>query len=431
MSSLAIQGGSPVRTKPFPAWPQVDASDEKAVLEVVRGGKWWMYAYGDRELSGASGGESSRVEAFEKAFARFQHVKHALATASGSGALEMCCRAIGLQSGDEVITTPYTFIASASCVLNAQAIPVFVDIDPQTYNIDPALIERAITPRTKAILPVHFGGNIADMDAIAAIASKHNLRVIEDAAQAQGASLQGGRYAGALGDVAIFSLQQSKLLTCGEGGIFTTQDDRYAELAWSLRHYGRTKTGLWYEHHNLGWHYRMTEMQGALLLTQLAKLDAQNATRRRNADALFKALAGVPGITPCRQNPNAENKVYYLVFLRYDEKAWDGLPRETLLKALAAEGIPCLGGYSWPLYENPVFTNLDFNGPASPYRMGRTDTIDYRRYRGRCPVAERACRQEAIWLNQNVLLGSESDALDIARALEKLYANRGQLLAME
>jgi len=430
MAKLAINGGEPVRRKPFPAWPEVDEKDERSVAKVVRGGNWWMYAYEAGELAGeGDAGGGSRVEAFERAFAEFQHVKHALATTSGSGALEICCRAIGLEPGDEVITTPYTFVASSSCVLNAMALPVFVDIEPETYNINPDLIEDAITDRTRAILPVHFGGAIADMTRIRRIAAKHGLKIIEDAAQAHGASLTGDRYAGGLGDVGMFSLQQSKLLTCGEGGIITTDDDELAEAAWSLRHYGRTREGLWYQHFRLGWHYRMTELQGALLLTQLAKLPEQNARRRRNAEALFDALEAVPGVTPCRQNRQADKKVHYLVILRYDAAKWDGLSRERLIDALNAEGIPCLAGYSFCVYENPMLSSIDFNGPRSPYRTGRSDRIDFAKYRGACPVAERACRAEAIWLTQNLLLGTEDDARDIARAFEKVHANRKQLQA--
>jgi dTDP-4-amino-4,6-dideoxygalactose transaminase len=429
MAKLALRGGDPVRRRPFPHWPQVDSADEQTVAQVVRSGKWWMYSYTAAELAYDSSEGGSRVEAFERAFAEFQGVRYCLATASGSGALEIACRAIGLQPGDEVITTPYTFIASSSCILNACAIPVFVDIEPETYNLNPRLVEAAITDRTKAILPVHFGGNIADMTAFSALASKHNLRIIEDSAQAHGAVLAGGRAAGGLGDLGIFSLQQSKLLTCGEGGIITTNDADLADLAWSLRHYGRKKEGLWYEHFRLGWHYRMTELQGALLLTQLAKLPVQNETRRRNVRCLFSALEAIPGVVPCQLNPQTEQAVFYLVILRYHAPAWDGLKREHVLEALQAEGIPCTGGYSFPLYENPLFTSVDFNAELSPYRLGHEAPIDFSRYRGGCPIAERACREESIWLTQNLFLGSEDDVEDIARAFEKVYENRFELLA--
>jgi dTDP-4-amino-4,6-dideoxygalactose transaminase len=428
MTKLALKGGDPIRRRPFPAWPEVDAADEEAVAQVVRSGRWWMYSYAAGELASDPAQGGSRVEAFERAFAKFQGVKHCLATSSGSGALEIACRAVGLQPGDEVITTPYTFIASSSCILNACAIPVFVDIDPETYNLDSRLVEAAITDRTRAILPVHFGGNIADMTGLSTIARRHNLSIIEDSAQAQGASLTGNRGAGGLGDLGIFSLQQSKLLTCGEGGIVTTNDSKLAELAWSLRHYGREKEGLWYEHFRLGWHYRMTEFQGALLMTQLAKLPAQNQVRERNARCLYKLLRGIPGINPCQLNPETEHPVFYLVILRYDRTGWDGLSRERMLEALQTEGIPCAGGYSFPLYENPLFTNIDFNAARSPFRLGRDEPVDFLKYRGSCPVAERACREESIWLPQNLFLGSEDDVTDITRALEKVYDNRLELL---
>jgi dTDP-4-amino-4,6-dideoxygalactose transaminase len=426
MAKLAINGGVPVRQKSFPTWPEVSPDDEAAVLEVVRSGRWWMYAYSSDELAGEGTEGGSRVEAFERAFAQFQHSRYAITTTSGSGALEIACRAAGLKPGDEVITTPYTFVSSSSCILSAFALPVFVDIDPLSYNLDPDLVEQAITGRTRAILPVHFGGNLADMTRLREIARRHNLLIIEDSAQAQGASLQGDRWAGTLGDIGIFSLQQSKILTCGEGGILTTNDPELASLAWSLRHHGRTETGLWYQHFRLGWHYRMTELQGALLLTQLRKVPEQNVRRQRNASVLFDALKGLPGVEPCHQNPEIDQPVFYLVILRYDANQWDGVQREKVLSAMQAEGIPCVGGYSFPLYENPMFETIDFNGESSPYLIGRSERIDFSHYRGSCPVAEKACREEAIWMTHNMFLGTENDALDIGRAFEKVYENRDE-----
>ena len=427
MSTLAINGGKKLKLNRFPRWPQVDVRDEESMLEVVRSGNWWMYSYGTDEFAETSKG-TSRVMAAEKEFARIHRVKHALATASGSASLEIACRAIGLKPGDEVITTPYTFIATSTCILNAGAIPVYVDIEPDTYNIDPDLIEAAITERTRAIFPVHFGGFICDMDRINAIARTHNLKVVEDAAHAHGASLKGGRFAGSFGDMAIFSLQQSKILTCGEGGMTTTNSDEYAELTWSLRHYGRTKTGKWYEHFRLGWHYRMTEMQGALLLSQMEKLEAQNCIRRRNARLLEREFASIPGVAPIIKHPETENDVYYVWCLRFDPLAWDGVRKEQVVAALVAEGIPVFGGYSFPLYENPLFQSIDFNGTDSMYRMGRTCPVgNFREYRARCPVTERACRTESIWITGDMLLGTADDTKDIARGFMKVYENRHEL----
>ena len=312
------------------------------------------------------------------------------------------------------------------------AIPVYVDIEPDTYNIDPHLIEDAITERTRAIIPVHFGGNIAAMDLINDIARRHGLKVIEDAAHAHGASLKDGRWAGTLGDIGIFSLQQSKLLTCGEGGFITTNDDELAEMSWSLRHYGRTRAGKWYEHFFLGWHYRMTEIQGALLLSQLEKLSAQNAIRRRNVKLLLKEFDSIAGVEPISQNPDVDNDVWYVLCLRYDPEQWDGISRDTVVRALVAEGIPAFSGYSFPLYENPLFQNIDFNGPHSPYQIGRQGPVsDFRQYRQKCPVTEHACHKASIWLTHDMLMGAEEDTRDIVRGFMKLYENREGLRSVE
>jgi dTDP-4-amino-4,6-dideoxygalactose transaminase len=431
MSTLAIHGGAPLRSTPFPAWPETAAEDELACRDVVRSGKWWSYAFNPEELAGEAVSGGSKVAAFEREWAQFQGVGHALTTASGSGALEIVCRALGIEAGDEVITTPYTFIASCSCLLNAGALPVFVDIDPRTYNLNPELIEAAITPRTRAILVVHFGGNIADMTRIMAIARKHGLPVIEDAAQAHGGRLDGQRNAGGIGHAGIFSFQQSKLLTCGEGGAITTNDKDIAERAWSLRHYGRRREGLWYEHFDLGWNYRMTELQAALLLAQLRKFPDQQARRARNFEILRAGLSKIPGIQLTIQNPESTAHSHYLIVVRYAAEAWDGLPRENLLLALKAEGIPCLPGYTFPLYRNPLFQRLDFKSDTSLFRRKGAASVDFKGYTERCPVAEHACSEESIWLTQNLLLGTAEDTTAISRAFAKLYEHRDELRKLE
>ena len=290
MSQLALLGGPKAVTRPFPDWPIWDDDDRRAVLNVLESGKWWMYAYGEAELGSEEGASAARsqVEQCEEEFAALHHVKRGIAVTSGSMALEICTRAIDLKPGDEVITTPYTFFATSSCILHAGALPIYVDIDPKTYNIDPTKVEEAITERTKAILPVHFSGELCDIEAICAIAARHDLKVIEDAAQSHGVCLEGGRYAGSFGEGGIFSFQESKCVTCGEGGMILTDSEEFAELCWSLRHYGRTRDGLWYEHHRLGWNGRMSEFSGALLRTQLRKLPQQNAVRMANVNHLYR-----------------------------------------------------------------------------------------------------------------------------------------------
>lgn len=427
MAELSINGGSSLRTKQFPRWPEVDADDAALVNQVVESGAWWMYAYSRDELADSSTG-TSQVETFEQTFAEMHNARYAIATTSGSSCLRIACQAIGLQPGDEVITTPYTFVATSTCILNSFAVPVYVDIDSETYNLDVNQVEAAITERTKAIIPVHFGGIFTDMGRLREIAEKHHLRIIEDAAHSHGASLKGNKWAGTLGDIGIFSMQQSKLLTCGEGGVITTNDKELADLSWSLRHYGRSKTGNWYEHFRLASHYRMTEMQGALLVTQLSKLLGQNERRRRNARLLYQGLESIPGIQANRHLPETENDVYYLFIVRYDPDEWDGIPRSRVAAALNAEGIPVSEGYSYPLYSSPLYQTLDFESAASPFRTGHERPLrDFRSYAELCPVAERACRSEALWVPQQLLLGTDSDVNDIVAAFQKVYQNRREL----
>lgn len=430
MSTPAILGGHKAVCRPLPSWPIWDQDDEQALLDVLHSGKWWMYAYEHGELADSenAAGKRSQVELFEEEFAAFHDVRYGRAVTNGSVALDICMRAIDVGAGDEVITTPYTFFATSGCILNANALPVYVDIDPDTYNLDPRRIEEAITPRTKAILPVYFGGEIADIEAICAIAGKHGLRVIEDAAQSQGASLRGGRHAGAFGDAAIFSFQASKCLTAGEGGMILTNSQEMAELAWSLRHYGRKREGLWYEHHRPAWNSRMSELQGALLRSQLRKLAGQNALRMGNVTRFLQGIGQIDGINPVKLHPEGETHSHYLVILRYDAAAWDGLPREKFLEALVAEGVPATGGYSFPSFDNPIYDNMDLSSNRSVYMTGRSSPMDYRGFAERCPVAVRACREEAIWIMHNAFLGTGDEVNMLIDAFHKLREHRHDLL---
>src|SRR5690606_8381823 len=274
---LAIDGGTPVRSQPFPAWPVFDHREGRALLEVLHSGHW-----------GALTG--TKVPAFEKAFAQFQDAAYGVCVPNGTIALELALRALGVGPGDEVITTPYTFIATASAAFAVGARPVFVDIDPDSLNLDPDRLEAAITERTKVIAPVHIGGHSADMDGVLRVAAAHGLRVLEDAAQAWGASWR-GRRVGALGDLGIFSFQSSKNITAGEGGIVLTNDAELAELCWSIHNVGRVPGGEWYQHERLGSNLRMTEWQAAVLLAQLERLPEQLALREANARYLAERLA--------------------------------------------------------------------------------------------------------------------------------------------
>ncbi len=423
MTELAFNGGKPYRTEPFPEWPVFDETEEKAMLQVLRSGNWWRFALGQGvDLADPEEGDRSQVVLFQEEFARSHDCAYGLAAANGTATLEMGIRALEFEVGDEILVPAYTYIASATCVLQNNLVPVFVDVDPDTYNIDPERLEEAITDRTRAIIVVHFGGQPADMDRIMAIAQKRGLRVIEDAAHAHGCEWK-GKKAGSFGDFSSFSFQASKNMTAGEGGIICTNDQALATacdaLAWAGRQPGRP----WYEFHRLGWNYRMTEFQAALLRVQLTRLDEQNRNRQANAAYLSQRLDAIAGLSPLVQDPRTTLHGFHLYILRYDEKL-TGLPRARFLEALAAEGIPVSGGYPFPLYENPMFLEKRFINGAFPLDTAYHDNMDYASFAERCPVAEHACRSEAVWMTQNLFLGTQQDMDDIADAIEKVIAHK-------
>ena len=407
-NTLALFGGRPIRTAPFPIWPIYGREEEQALLRALRSGDWGT-------LSG------KQVTTFEQRFAEYHGAKHGIGVANGTVSLRIALMAAGIEAGDEVIIPPYTFFATASSVIEANATPIFVDIDRATFNIDPAAIEAAVTKRTRAIIAVHLGGLPCDMDAIMAIAQRHGLLVIEDAAHAHGSEYKGKRV-GAIGQMGSFSFQSSKNLTSGEGGIITTNDDQLAERCRSIHNCGRVANGLWYEHHVISGNYRLGEFAGAILNCQLDRLDEQTNARDANGRYLDKLLAMIPGITPQKRDERTTRHAYHLYSLRYDEGTF-GVPRAKFLDAVAAEGIPVSGGYGLPLHLQPMFLNKSF-GPYTGYRSARPD-IDYGAVS--LPNVDRLCASEGVWLTQNVMLGTRADMDDIVRSIEKVYDQRHAL----
>jgi dTDP-4-amino-4,6-dideoxygalactose transaminase len=407
MPELAVLGGKPVRSKPFPKWPVYDETDRKALIGVLESGCWGV------------GG--SKVVEFEKAFSAFQGAKHGILVSNGTAALEVALKACGVRAGDEVIVPPYTFIATASAVISLGAIPVFVDIEPDTYNIDPRLIEPAVTPRTRAVVPVHIAGRPADLDGVLEAARRRGLAVVEDACQAPGAEWK-GRKVGAIGDIGAVSFQSSKNLSCGEGGFVLTNDDGLAEYAWSHHNCGRVRQGAWYEHHEVGSNFRVTEFQAALLLSQFARFEEQRRRRAENAAHLNRLLAAQGGVTPLRTDPRITMDAVHLYVLRYDSRAFDGASRAAFLKALAAEGVPCSAGYV-PLYREKALLLAEETFPFPPSRLGAA--VDYGKVS--CPVCERVCAEEAVWLTQGMFLGDRKDMEDIAAAVGKIRQRREEL----
>lgn len=399
---LAIHGGTPLRTRPWPAWPVWDEREVEAVAAVVRSGRWFSR-------------DGDRVQTFARRFAEYHQARFAVPCTNGTHALEIALRAAGVQAGDEVIVPPYTFIATASAVVQVNAVPIFADIDPDTYNLDPRAAEAAITDRTRAIIAVHIGGCPADMDAFTDLARRRGLKLIEDAAQAHGAEWR-GRKIGALGDAGTFSFQASKNLNAGEGGVVLTDRKEVYDRAWSLADVGRVREGAWYQHEIISGNYRMTEWQGAILLEQMERLEEQTRWRNENGLYLATKLAKIEGIRPLKRDERVTSHAYHLFIFRYDPSAFGGLSRADFIAALNAEGVPCSAGYT-PLYSQGAF-RVD---PAThPFAAQR----DYRAMV--CPVAERVCAEEAVWLYQNLLLGTRADMDEIAAAVRKIQmASRG------
>jgi perosamine synthetase len=407
-STLAVLGGTPIRRDSFPSWPVADAADADAVRTVANSRHW-------SRLSGKN------AETMEKALAGRLGAKHCTVTSSGTTALFSSLKALGVGPGDEVIVPPYTFVVTINVVLMQFALPVFVDSDPNTFQMDAAKIEAAITPRTACILPAHIGGNAADMDAILAVAKKHSLPVVEDACQAHLGEWR-GKPLGSLGTVGCFSFQASKNLTAGEGGAVISDDGDLMERVFAFHNSGGSR-----KHGRIvgGGNFRMTEFQSALLLQQFNRLEAQSRTREENAGYLTKMLQDIPGIHPAKQYPGCTRNAYHLYMFRYDPKQFSGVPRNRFLAALHAEGVPCSAGYT-PLNKEPYLrTTLDSKAYKAVYSPERLQA--YWKAND-CPENDRLC-QEAVWLTQNVLLGNRSDMDDIVAAVRKVHDQAGTLAA--
>lgn len=404
MPQLAVRGGEPLRTKPWPQWPQHGDHEREYLLRVLESDNW-------------GGFPSPNVMAaeFAQKFADFHGAKFGICTTGGTTALEVGLKALGLQPGDEVLVPAITFYATPFAALIQGFVPVFVDIDPETWCMDPGLIEGLITRRTKAILPVHLGSRIADMDRIGEIARKHNLRVIEDCAHAHG-MFWDGRGAGTLGDIAAFSFQSSKLMTCGEGGIILTSDETLEERCHAYVNSGRIKTSdrTAAEGTMMGWNYRITEWQAAVLLAQLERLPEQVSRRDGNVAHLEQRIATMEGLSTLKRDHRQQTKSGYGVVLRYDETAWRGLPRDKFAWALYKEGMRIEAAFYEPVYRSKLFAWKD-----APVAVDYSET--------RCPVAEKAAYKEMIWLPHDIFLGDESDIDDLCAGIEKIRANLDEL----
>lgn len=406
----ALLGGRPVRATPFPSWPVVDQREEKALLDVLHGHKWYR-------------GDGQTVGRFEEAYARLTGARHCIATANGTSALCASLAGLDVAPGDEVILPPYTFVATLNVVFLQYALPVFVDSDPDTFQMDARKLESAITERTAVIVPVHLGGNACDLDAILEIAGRRKLPVLEDACQAHLGEWR-GRKLGTLGAAGCFSFQASKNLNSGEGGAILTNDDALAERCWAFHDNARARRGrpappLGGRGANL----RLTEFQAGLLLAQMTRLEEQSRARDENARYLTRQLREIPGILPERMHAGCTRNAWHLYMFRYQAERFAGLPRDQFLKALAAEGIPCSGGYT-PLNKQP-FVRATLASRAYR-RVCPPEVLAGWEERNRCPANDRLC-EEAVWLTQTMLLGPRQDMDDVAAAIRKIRASAAEL----
>jgi len=411
----AVLGGGPVRTKAWPSWPIWNKdTDEKLVVDDLRSGVW---------------SRASLVTQFEQEWASYIGTKRCLSVVNGTNALIASLLQMGIGGGDEVIVPPYTFIATVAAVLATGAMPVFVDTDVSTWQIDASKIEAKITSRTRAIIPVHILGLPADMVTIMAIAKKHGLVVIEDACQAHGAEI-GGRRVGSFGHAGCFSFQNSKNLAIGEGGAINSDDEKFMDRCYSYHNYGnpygsvvgQVNAGTLIP----GTKLRLTEYQAAIGLGQLKRLAGETEKRNTNAAYLRGRISKIPGVIPYDLYDNVTKAAFHLFPFRYDKSGFKGLSRAAFIKAMEAEGIPCSEGYS-PLNKMPylqqAFESKNYK------KMYTTAELDINAFNERnvCPLNDKLCDEEAIWFYQSMLLADKPDMDDIVNAIEKIHANADRL----
>jgi dTDP-4-amino-4,6-dideoxygalactose transaminase len=411
MAKLALMGGPKVLPNDLGVtWPLIEEGDERKLLEVFRSGKWWRGGTLEDQAASVCG-------AFERTFAAFHDSPCGLAVSNGTVALELALRAAGVQPGDEVIVPALSFVVSASAVLPLGAVPVFADCDPRTFQSDPASIEAAIGPRTRAVVVVHFGGYAADLDRIAPLCQGRGIPLIEDCAHAQGTQWR-GRGVGSYGSFGTFSFQQSKSLPCGEGGLVITGDlDRWRAL-YRYHNLGRLEHAGFYDFHEVSSNFRLTDLQGAILAVQFEKLKRLLPLRMAAGRRLSAALRAIGGVEPLPDDERITRRGYYYYLFRYDAAAFRGVHRERFLQALHAEGLTSVGhSYGRAINTYPLFEGLEPQAGHPAARYGR----------GACPVAERVFEDELCSLPHVALLADDQTIDRIAEAVRKVKENAEEL----
>lgn len=408
---LAILGGQPVRSnKPWPKWPYSDQKVVDSVVKTTESGIWCR-------IQSTSG----TVPTFEKAFAELMEAKYCVCVGSGTQALHTSVEALGLGPGDEIITSPYTDPGTVASILSARALPVLADLDPESFQMDPADIQRRITENTRAIMPVHMMGQPADVDNLMAIATKHNLFVIEDACQTHLAKHR-GKTLGTIGNLGCFSFQSSKTLACGEGGAIIGDDEELMDTCFTVQNHGTSRSG---STERIGPKYRMNEFEAAILLGQLAGVKERFALRNENADYLYSKLNGFPGVVPQKLYPGTDSGSFYLFSMSYKKEHFNNADRDTFLKAVRAEGVPLDGyikiGLHREKWVDTILNQKVYQTMYSPERLKKyREEMD-------CPVCDQVCKDMLMIWASGPLLGTKDDMDDIINGIMKVYENRDQL----
>lgn len=412
-TQLAILGGEPVRkNKPWPDWPSCcwDEDLTSTLLKTAKSGIWCR-------IQSASG----TVPTFEKEYAKLMETKFCVSTGAGTQALHTCVEAMGIGPGDEVITSPYTDPGTIQGILSARALPVLADLDIESYQLDPADVERKINENTRAIMPVHMMGQPADMDSIMAIARKHNLKVIEDACQAH-LAVHRGRKLGTIGDVGCFSFQSSKTIACGEGGGIIGSDDELMDKCYTVHNHGTSRRG---KTELIGPKYRMNEFEAAVLLGQLGGAVERWRRRNENAAYLTARLKDIPGLTPQKLYPGTESGSFYLYTMSYHKDQFDGVSRDVFLKAMNAEGIGLSPYIAQGLHREPwidhIVSSRSYQKMYSPERLRQFGE------QRACPKCDQVCEEMVMLWASGPLLAPKEEVADIADAIEKVWENRAKL----
>jgi dTDP-4-amino-4,6-dideoxygalactose transaminase len=408
MAELALRGGTPVRPEGYPAWPVHDERDVEAVAEVVRGGRW-----------GGFPEPGPRAAEFAQRFAAYQGSRHGVVMVNGTVTMEVALKALGIGWGDEVIVPALTFAATPYAAMAAGALPIFCDVLPGTLTIDPDQVEASVTPRTRAIMPVHLGHQMADMDRVAEIARRHALALVEDCAHAHGQRWR-GRGAGSFGEFGSFSHQSTKLLTAGEGGSLLTDDADLARRAHSLIDCGRAKDPDEKEF-TFGANYRLGELHAALLLLALERLPGQQAERAEAAGRFQELAAGLEGVRLLPPDPRITRWSFYRYIVLIEPEAFAGATNRRVCEALEAEGVGAWEGYE-PMSRYDLFQPGLSRLPVAVEHAARLDPA-----RMSFPVAEDAGLRRTVYLDENVFRAGRRGIEDAVEALAKVQRHAAEL----